>query len=243
MSSVAVEGTGFKVTLSDGRILRSPELVGATLTVTTGEGSLRVHIDSVERDPDTVGGEVWLHTLSTIAADGTWQNMCGPGPDGRRQAFPLAMRPREPDGAIEPNYETFELICTGGAYGKCVRFGYRPWESAAMLATYNTCVRMVRADYCGDGHGMTRTGMQIDLYDDLGIQKPENEKDEKVGLEFEAGWTAQGAVCVRHVRVKDNGSIEDLIQACPRLKDYSGENCTEETARALGASLFNKSKP
>jgi hypothetical protein len=238
VTSVAVDGTVFKVTLNDGRVLRSPELVGAILNITTAQDKLRLRIDSVERDPNAVDGEVWLHTFSVQDADGTWQNRCDTGPDGRRQGFPLALHPRQPDGAMEPSSETFELTCTGGAWGKCVRFGYRPWESAGMLATYNSCVRMVRADYCGDGVSTTRDGMLVDVYDDRSIQKP----DYKLALEFEAGWTAEGAVCVRHVRVKDNITLDNLVKSCPRLKDHTGDMCTEHEARSLGATLFNRSK-
>ena len=58
---------------------------------------------------------------------------------------------------------------------------------------------MVRADYCGNGTATTKDGQAIDMYDDLGIQKPENDP----AMEFEAGWTEEGAVCVRHARVKE----------------------------------------
>jgi hypothetical protein len=37
------------------------------------------------------------------------------------------------DGAMEPTEPgIFEIVCTSGARGKCVRFGYLPWISAAM---------------------------------------------------------------------------------------------------------------
>ena len=90
LQSVEADGAAFKVTMSDGKVLRSPDLVGATLTIATAGGTLRVRIDAVERDPDAVKGEVWLHTFSTQAANGSWHNMCNPGPDGRRQGFPIA---------------------------------------------------------------------------------------------------------------------------------------------------------
>jgi ADYC domain len=149
--SIEVEGTEFKVTLTDGRLLRSAGLVGSTLTISTGAGSVRLHIDGVERDPDAKNSLVWLHTFSIEAADGASLNVCDAGPDGRRQGFPLAMRPRA-DGTMEPAEPgVFEFVCTAGARGKCVRFGYLPWASAAMRDIYNACVRMVRADYCGEG--------------------------------------------------------------------------------------------
>jgi hypothetical protein len=201
-----------------------------------------VRIDSVEPDPDATNGSVLLHTFSIETADGTWQNVCGAGPDGRRQGFPIAGRPRA-DGSFGPAEPgILELACTSGALGKCVRFGYAPWtarDSTQGLALYNACIRMVRADYCGDGTPTTKDGQRIDIYDDNGVQIAANEPD----MDFEAGWTAQGAVCVRHIRVKENIAFGALAAQCPRLADRLGTACTEQGARALGARLFNRSRP
>ncbi len=237
LRSIEVDGTEFRVTLTAGRVLRSTELVGATLTITTSGGILRLRIDAVERVWETGHAPVWLHSFSTEMADGSRQALCDAGPDGRRQGFPLAGRARS-EGAMEPAEPgVFEIVCTSGARGKCVRFGYLPWISAAMRNIYDACVRMVRADYCGDGAGTTCDGMGIDLYDDRGIQQ----SDSNPTQEFEAGWTVAGAVCVRHVRVKENTSLEGLAASCPRLRDRLGATCTEERARALGATLFVRS--
>jgi hypothetical protein len=237
--SVEAEATEFKAVFADGRVLRSRELVGATLTVAVGTQAVRLRIDAVERDPDAKVGDVWLHTFSSEAADGSWRNVCYPGPDGRRQGFPIAGRMRAHDGGLEPAEPgAFDITCTGGARGKCVRLGYLPWGEDG-LARYNGCVRMVRADYCGDGHGTTRNGMAIDMYDDDRIQWADDDPTH----EFEAGWTAAGAACVRHVRVAENISLASLVEACPRLQGRVGETCTETAARALGARLFNRSRP
>jgi ADYC domain len=115
-------------------------------------------------------------TFSTATEDGSRQPLCEPGPDGRRQGFPLAGRGR---------------------------------------AVYNACVRLVRADYCG------------------GVQQSDRDPLQ----EFEAGWTAAGAVCVRHVRVKENISLERLAASCPRLRDRLGETCTEQRARTDDSRL------
>jgi len=242
LKSVEVQGTEFKVTLSDGRVLRSRELIGARLVIAMGGQAVRVRIDAVEPDPDAKNGAVFLHTFSAELADGTWQNVCDAGPDGRRQGFPVAGRPRA-DGMLEPaDPGIFELACTSGALGKCIRFGYRPWAFAQGLELrelYNACIRMVRADYCGNGTATTKDGQAIDMYDDLGIQKHEDQPT----MDFEAGWTEEGAACVRHTRVKENATLESLVAACPRLKDRVGPACTEDTARQLGARLFNRSKP
>ena len=153
-----------------------------------------------------------------------------PARTGGARDFPVAGRPRA-DGMLEPAEPgIFELACTSGALGKCVRFGYRPWAFAQGLELrelYNACIRMVRADYCGNGTATTKDGQAIDMYDDLGIQKPENDP----AMEFEAGWTEEGAACVRHTRVKENVTLEALVAACPRLKDRVGPACTEAAAR------------
>ena len=236
VQSVAAEGTQFRLTLTDGRVLRSPELAGATLVLDTPSGPAKIRIAAVERDPTAKSGDVWLHTLLVEAPDGTTHNLCEPGPDGRQQGFPLATRERADRGSETTAPEQFDLVCSAGARAKCVRFGYRPWVPAEERL-YNSCVRMVPADYCGLGNPTTRNGMRIDLYDTAGIETPENDPAQ----EFEAGWTPEGAVCVNHPRVAANISLEALVAACPRLAGKVGAMCTEATARSLGATLFNRS--
>jgi hypothetical protein len=121
-----VDGTEFKATLADGRVLRSTELVGATLTIPTSDGTMRLRIDAVERDWEAGQAPVWLHSFSTETEDGSWQPLCDPDPDDRRQGFPLAGRGRS-DGTMEPAEPgIFEIVCTSGGRGKCVRFGIFP---------------------------------------------------------------------------------------------------------------------
>ena len=75
-----------------------------------------------------------------------------------------------------------------GAIAKCVDFGYKPWVSPAMDDMHQACVRMVRADFCGDGTPWTVDGNLIDIADGLAIQTPDS-KD----FVFEATWTKAGA--------------------------------------------------
>jgi hypothetical protein len=64
-------------------------------------------------------------------------------------------------------------------------------------------------------------------------------------MTFEAAWGADGAVCVRHVRIPDLVSLEDLVQACPdRLAGKVGDACTEEAAAgAPETMILNQSRP
>ncbi len=227
-------GGDFQATLSDGRTLRGADLVGATLNLTVAGTPLRLRLDSAEADaghPD-----VWLFGMTVIAANGAETPYCLPDPNGRSLAMPYPAAD-QPLGLA--------ITCSAGATGKCLRFGYRPWAMApdgvTSLAPYHAaCVNLVRAAYGGPPRGWTRDGMAIDIYDHIGIQEPGMAPDHA----FEAGWTPQGAVCVAHTRVPENGSVEDVVAAVPRLAGATGaQSCTEARATALGAMLFNRSRP
>jgi hypothetical protein len=123
-----------------------------------------------------------------------------------------------------------------------VRLGYKPWkrlsDGTSLWDHHQACVRMLRADYCGDGP-TTRDGMLINLYDPVGIQPDEP----RPGMSFEAGWDEGGAVCVARPRVPGNVTLEELERRCPaRLAGRIGvSSCTDAKARAAGALLLNKS--
>jgi hypothetical protein len=230
VTSIAVEGTEIVVTLSDGKSLRSKELIGATLDVRFEGEPAKVRLVAVEPDPGDKTGTVWLHTMEARQMDGSWRNLCVAGPDGRTQGFPLMVSGK------------LEYTCTAGALGKCVRFGYRPWangpDGKSLGPVHAACVRMVRGDYGGANEPWTKDGMAIDVYDPQAIQKPDMSPDQ----DFEAGWGPDGAVCLHHVRVKENTNLAALEQKYPKLRGKTGEICTEEFARANGAILFNRSK-
>ncbi|WNJ92225.1 ADYC domain-containing protein [Bosea sp. 685] len=240
VTGVEAHEGAFRVTLSDGTMREREALTGMVLVYQQGDQRIRIRIAGIRPDPDDRTGRRLLHDFRNAA---TAEPLCQPAPDGTREGFPIAGR-ADATGAISPaGPGAFEIVCTSGAQGKCVRFGYGPWQSqpdgASMAEIYNACTHMVRADYCGLGEATTRNGMSIDVYDVHAIQKPENSPSQ----EFEAGWGPGGAVCVRHVRVKENTSLERLAATCPRLAGKLGEGCTEATARAAGAKLFNRSAP
>lgn len=243
LTGVTILRTAFVVADAAGRSLPQDELVGAVIETADTEGrTLTVRIDGWERDERDPTGEVVLYRLSTPDGAGGWADLCSPDADGRRLGFPLGGTWSD-TGNHRPVAGSFGITCTAGAIGKCVRWGYRPWaigpDNASMWDLHQACVRMVRADYCGDGVGWTEAGMPIDLFDRLGIVRPEPVVPE--GMHFEAAWAADGAVCVHHSRVPGNISLEAIAARCPqRLAGRTGEACSE--AATEGALLRNRSR-
>jgi hypothetical protein len=96
---------------------------------------------------------------------------------------------------------------------------------------------MVRADYCGDGVGHTHNGTQINIYDRLGIQKP----DVIPAMQFEAGWGINGAQCIHHVRWPEG--LDYVRKICPQKLESKEQLCSTATQQLNPQALiFNDSK-
>ena len=249
ISGLEVEGTVFRIHLASGRVLSGRDLVGATLSLTQpGETAPRnVRVESVQTDPLDADHEVLLyHMLAVDTRTGQTEELCGPDVRAERWAFPIHGQWDAEGNKLSDSGYT--LTCGDGAQGKCLRFGYKPWKTMPsgerLDAYYQACIRLVRADYCG-GHGTTRDGMLIDIYDRIGVQPPDSQADAAAGVHFEAAWNAAGAVCVAHTRVPEKITLTQLVNECPRLQGRIGDtNCSERRADRWGktALLFNGSR-
>jgi hypothetical protein len=232
-----VEQTEWVLRLPGGEHLRSPQLVGATLQVV---GGVLLRIDSAELQRVS-GHQWWAHGLSVHVPERGWQPLCSKHTDGTQYAIVLPGREMA-DGSLVDDPDAFAVSCTSGALAKCLRLGYEPWRAngggASLRPAFNACVRMIRADYGGQGVPYTAEGRRIDVYDKHGIQRPEIAPDQA----FEAGWDEHGAVCVHHARVAEKVALRGLENSIPRLRGNVGSICTEAYARALGAIVFNRSQ-
>lgn len=97
-----------------------------------------------------------------------------------------------------------------GALGKCLHWpidpdgGYYSFLEGApgerAVRRFLTCVRAVRADYCGDGVTYTTDGTKIYLSDRPtgGVWSVDHDHD--AGFKLEATWDERGAVCLHHAR-------------------------------------------
>ena len=106
-----------------------------------------------------------------------------------------------------------------------------------MIDWYNACIRLLRADYCGDGRPFTRDGTLVDIYDHLGAHR----SDADPRLSFEAAWGPEGAVCVARTRLPDIIDLDGLERACPHLVGRLGTAACSENVP--GGLIFNRSLP
>jgi hypothetical protein len=231
-AALTVEGTEFVLTVGDGRILRSQDLVGATLKIGTGNDQHEVTIAGVEEDSHAFGGRLLLYNFLIKDRNGQEIDFCTRDAEGRSRGFPV------PDG-----HGSFTLTCTSGAIGKCIRWGYRLWEERSggppLRALHQACVHMVRADYGGNGEVNTKEGITIYVCDGFGVRPCERDAP----LAFEAAWGQNGAICVARPRIPEIVSLPQLAERYPRLKPRLGpDTCTLDTAmRDPSALLFNRS--
>lgn len=240
-----VNGTDLKLITAQGQSLTGKELIGAIIGITDANGqTMQVEIENAVLDPDAQNSQRWFYNLMVKdPVTGAHHNFCAPGNKGLQLGFPLRGTMTE-DGGFNPSETDFTFSCTGGAVSKCIRLGYEPWKDGPdgepLLDHFRACIRMIRADYCGNGTPHTRNGTLINIYDRFGIQKSETSPE----LSFEAAWGAKGAICVRKTRIQEIWRLNNISARCGvRLDEYLGESCSEAAMQdSPDALLFNESK-
>ncbi|NVB82033.1 MAG: hypothetical protein HOV81_26870 [Kofleriaceae bacterium] len=179
-----------------------------------GVGMLLHNIEVQSKDAS--GAETWVPMC------GTYTNLFGaqsPVPAiALRGEWSLAEYSPVGGDHISDSPYRVTFACASGALGKCAAdctdkgicsllgipnaLGYKPWTPPIVgpygtvlrdyAAEHQACTRMVRADYCGDGHPWTATGTQIDVYDRMGVNTAV-----MAGTPYwmyEATWNEDGAV-------------------------------------------------
>jgi hypothetical protein len=115
----------------------------------------------------------------------------------------------------------------GYALAKCVELGY----DHQFEAYHHTCVRMLRADYCGDGKTWTQDGTRLSIADQKGVQlrasEPPVAGDASKAWRFEAYWNEDGATCTNGQRIADfaptcgNVSLASAKPRCASAADLT----------------------
>ncbi|HEY8380360.1 MAG TPA: ADYC domain-containing protein [Nannocystis sp.] len=92
----------------------------------------------------------------------------------------------------------FTLACAGSAAAKLLLLDYGPQSSQTTPAQRQATLKMITADYCGDGTAYTENGTPL-LWENVSGSV---ELDAQPGA-VEAVWTAAGALCLDATRIAD----------------------------------------
>jgi len=221
-------GTALVATLPDGTVVAGEDWVGAVLQASVGGQRLELRIRAVERDTQDP-------TIEWYALELDGEPLCGEGGRGLFVAGVWDETAARHDALADAPDIAHTFSCATGAIAKCVTWGYTPY--GAGVDAHQSCTRLARADYCGDGQAHTVDGTLVDVFDTLGVQ----ESEASVDLAFEAGWGPDGATCVsrpRYLELDDDG--EEIAVGCwdtlPACDDA-------DEAIATGAALMSRSAP
>jgi len=96
-------------------------------------------------------------------------------------------------GYVSQKDSLINIACLDAGIGKAALWGYRPWDIG--YYQFMGAIRVIRADYCGDGDSWTRAGTALDVEDKWGINTFFDPT-----LKTETLWTPKGAACVTRPR-------------------------------------------
>jgi hypothetical protein len=175
------------------------DFVGAQFQAMRGDGSMAtLRIASI-------AGQTpfrWSYFVEYLESDSQWYPICE-NTNGPLAAYALPgtwnYQTGVANGGAHSNDPTkFTFACrTRGALAKCIDDGYVPWLShngTSLVDHHQTCVRMLRADYCGNGTSYTTNGRLVNLYDGIGVQV------DTETFRLEAEWAPEGARCLTDAR-------------------------------------------
>ena len=233
INGMSINGSQLTGVKSNGQAISGAGFVGASLTGTlTSGGTVSLRVDSAQTLA-APNNDVWAYGVSyQLAGSSTWSPMCA---TSATLAIPLSGTWNLGSGVVgggswSASSTSFTFGCRGASLAKCVELGYKPWKTVNGVLLRNhhqSCVRMLRADYCGDGKSWTQDGTPINVYDSLNIQTDAAE------YKLDAEWTPTGARCIWKLR-----DFQTNKPTCEQMKKLEG--CGTFKA---GALLIDEYKP
>ncbi len=236
---------GFKLTLDRDEIvanggllgkLTGSGLVGSTILIKLASGLVvPVLIAKVESVPSWAEGAapITAYTLIYVDLDNPLgqSNVCtGTLADPLTAAVTLIGGETYNDDTktVNPNQTGwFTLACAGSAAAKMKLMNYGPnsnfdgfGKSASVLQRQGT-LKMITADYCGDGVSYTATGTPLLWKNRQGTVSPD---PAATVVAFEAAWGTSGATCLDTPRRPDlAASLHCSLPACTHARKTAAE--------------------
>ncbi len=166
----------------------------------------RFTIDGAQLHQGYEQGAIYQYTISVELDEGQgWGAKVSACYDSEGAPVDALLLPGRWDGStgakVSSAPDDVTIACRRAAIAKCFELDYRLAEPSERWM-HSACIRMLRADYEGDGTGYTVNGTRIYLGDTEGY----NEQDSHPGwLVKEAVWGPDGAICVNRDALRKSG--------------------------------------
>lgn len=219
--------------LLGGTTLRGPALIGSILVFDLGDGvELPVTITDYEDVPSWATGSPAVAAYGLSYADLgeplLEQSICKGTLVDPLQAAVVILAGERYDQAsktVIPNQgDWITLGCAGSATAKMALLGYGPngdlggQGAPASVAQRQATLKMITADYCGDGTSYTVDGTPLAWENVDGSVMPSSTPGAS-----EAIWTDQGALCLDTPRVVERGEVACALPTCANFDIDDGE--------------------
>ncbi|WAS98873.1 ADYC domain-containing protein [Nannocystis punicea] len=222
---LGVVGDAFVLRDASGAVLAGPALVGTRLYLgLNGQPFATVMIASHDRVARWADGAPDVDAYGLVYIDGNHieRNVCTGYHNSPRAPIALVLGGETYDMDAkevrpDPEQQWFSIACAGSAAAKLSLLGYGPQSSKTTPARRQATLKMITADYCGDGHSYTVDGTPIQWENVTGT----------VGLTaepaaIEAVWTADGALCLDEARIAGT-EIDCTLPRCGQYDLADGE--------------------
>jgi hypothetical protein len=235
-NGITPNGTAIGITIN-GAPLTGANLVGTTWPGHVSDGTtITLRIDEARQGTGS-NADVWSYRITSLLPGGS-RPLCVDaaghpifadsvsGTWNLHQGVPGG-------GSYDPNDSLFTVACQGSVIAKCIELGYKTWTGHARELA--TCVRALRADYCGDGTPYTVNGTLLNIFDAAGIQR------DTMAWVPEAEWTPDGATCVSKQK---NTRFHQVLGPHPTCYPHSlkpEKSCG--TAFSSGAAIITELPP
>ncbi len=234
LNGVSLNGVSLNGTRSDDGSQLTVNTVGPTLTATLSNGATLPL--KVERVSQLTGANSDVSAYDVVfESDGGWQPLCGNDAAGAPIAALAVSGVWNTEtgvtggGAYAATTSSFTFACRHKTIAKCVELGYKTWTGRT--SQLESCVRLIRGDFCGDGTPYTADGATLNLYDNVGIQTDTN------AWMIEGEWTPAGARCITQPRLTRFQQQLGITPPCAAQLS-SGANCGVSFAN--GAVLIDE---
>jgi ADYC domain-containing protein/pentapeptide repeat protein len=214
LNGTSINGTSLNGTSITANSTTAPPItgsgaVGSTWNGTTSTGAtIKLRIDSALQGTGT-NSDLWFYGVSYQTSTG-WSPLCGVDGGGVPiKAVPVAgyWGATAGDTAHYASSTTqFSWGCRGKTVGKCVELGYKTYKGYTNQLI--TCVRALRADYCGTGKSYTVDGQLLNIYDKAGVQL------DTEAWTPEAEWATAGALCINSSKAARYQTTAAVDTAC-----------------------------